>query len=117
MDLERVAKLETQVEGIKEDVADVKNDIKELHSRITTGNREITDRIDHLDRCIEQRMIESAKASKQQHESIQKEIKEDVQKVTDRVDLLEKWKWMIVGGAIVLGYLIGHADIFAKFVG
>ena len=43
---ERIAKLEAQVEGIKEDVAAVKQDIKELHSRITTGNREITDHID-----------------------------------------------------------------------
>ena len=47
---ERIAKLEAQVEGIKEDVAAVKQDIKELHSRITTGNREITD---HIDRKID----------------------------------------------------------------
>jgi len=46
MDAERIAKLEAQVEGIKEDVADVKQDIKELHSRITTTTREITDHID-----------------------------------------------------------------------
>ena len=41
MDLERIAKLEAQVEGIKEDVKDLKVDVKEVHSRITTGNREI----------------------------------------------------------------------------
>jgi len=46
LDQERVAKLETQVEAIKEDVGEVKNDIKELHSRITTGNREIMDKLD-----------------------------------------------------------------------
>ena len=44
MDTERIAKLEAQVESIKEDVAGVKQDIKELHSRITTGNREIMDK-------------------------------------------------------------------------
>lgn len=116
MDAERIAKLETQVEGIKEDVADVKNDIKELHSRITTQTREITDKIDHLDRCIEDRMIKNAEISKQQHEAIQKEIKEDVQKVTDRVDVLEKWRWMLIGGAVVVGFLMGHIDFFAKFL-
>jgi predicted nucleic acid-binding Zn-ribbon protein len=40
MDTERIAKLEAQVEGIKEDVTEVKHDIKEIHSRITTSNRE-----------------------------------------------------------------------------
>ena len=46
METERIAKLEAQVEGIKEDVAAVKQDIKELHSRITTGNREIMDKLE-----------------------------------------------------------------------
>ena len=50
----RVSRLEAQVESIKEDVAEVKSDIKDLHSRITTGNREIMDKIDqkfeHLSR-------------------------------------------------------------------
>lgn len=116
MDQERIAKLETQVEGIKEDVADVKSDIKELHSRITTQTREITDKIDHLDRCMEQRMIKSAEAAKQQHAEIQKNLQVDINKVTDRVDVLERWRWMIVGGAIVIGYILGNLDLFAKFL-
>lgn len=114
MDSERIAKLETQVEGIKEDVADVKSDIKELHSRITTQTREITDKIDHLDRCMEERMIKSADAAKQQHAEIQKALQIDINKVTDRVDVLEKWRWMIVGGALALGYIIGHLEFFSK---
>lgn len=116
MDQERIAKLEAQVEGIKEDVADVKSDIKELHSRITTGNREITDKIDHLDRCMEERMQKSAEAAKQQHAEIQQNLQKDINKVTDRVDVLERWRWMIVGGAIVLGYLVGNLDLIAKII-
>jgi peptidoglycan hydrolase CwlO-like protein len=103
MDLERIAKLETQVEGIKEDVADVKQDIKELHSRITTGNREIMDKLD-------EKIDALAKADKEQHET----LKKTMDNVKNRVDVLEKWRWMIVGGALVLGYIIGHLEIFAK---
>jgi len=107
MDLpqERIAKLEAQVEGIKEDVAAVKQDIKELHSRITTGNREITD---HIDRKID----DLAKSDEEQHTVMSKKI----DGLGSRIDLLERWKWMIVGGAIVVGYLIGHLDFFAKFM-
>ena len=117
MDLERIARLETQVEGIKEDVAAVKEDIKELHSRITTGNREILDKIDSLDERMQKKMNDSAEAAKQQHALIQKEIQQDVEKVTNRVDVLEKWRWMIVGGAIVLGYIVGHIDLINKVIG
>ena len=107
MDLpqERIAKLEAQVDGIKEDVAAVKQDIKDLHSRITTGNREITD---HIDRKID----DLAKSDEDQHNVMGKKI----DGMKDRIDMLERWKWMIVGGAIVLGYLMGHLDLFAKFL-
>lgn len=107
MDLpqERIAKLETQVEGIKDDVAAVKQDIKDLHSRITTGNREITD---HIDRKID----DLAKNDEDQHNVMGKKI----DGMKERIDMLERWKWMIVGGAIVLGYLMGHLDFFAKFL-
>ncbi len=105
IDIERIAKLETQVEGIKDDVAAVKQDIKDLHSRITTGNREITD---HIDRKID----DLAKNDEDQHNVMGKKI----DGMKERIDMLERWKWMIVGGAIVLGYLMGHLDFFAKFL-
>jgi predicted RNase H-like nuclease (RuvC/YqgF family) len=106
MDNERVAKLEAQVESLKEDVADVKTDIKELHSRITTGNREIMDKLD-------EKIDALAKSDREQHET----LKKTMDNVKDRVDILERWRWMIVGGAIVIGYLIGHLDFFAKLFG
>ncbi len=114
IEAERIAKLEAQVEGIKEDVADVKSDIKEVHSRITTGNREILDKIDHMESRIEKKMNASAVAAKEQHETIQKEIQKDLAKVSDRVDVLERWRWMIVGGAIVLGYIVGNFGLISK---
>jgi hypothetical protein len=105
IDIERIAKLEAQVEGIKEDVAAVKQDIKELHSRITTGNREITD---HIDKKIDA----LAQSDTDQHTVMANKI----DSMKERIDMLERWKWMIVGGAIVVGYLMGHLDFFAKFM-
>ena len=103
INVERIAKLEAQVESIKEDVADVKQDIKELHSRITTGNREIMDKLD-------EKIDALAKSDREQHES----LKNSMETVKERVDILERWRWMIVGGAIVIGYLIGHLELFSK---
>lgn len=117
METERIAKLEIQVEGIKDDVKDLKADVKEVHSRITTGNREIVEKIEAMDQRLENKLNASAAAAKQQHAEIQHEIQNDIAKVSDRVDVLERWRWMIVGGAIVVGYIIGHIDFFNKFFG
>lgn len=103
--MERIAKMEAQVEGIKEDVASVKQDIKELHSRVTTTTREITDHIDDKIDAL-------AKSDADQHTAMSKKI----DAMNDRVDLLERWKWMIVGGAIAVGYLISHIDIFNRIM-
>lgn len=124
MDQERIAKLEAQVEGIKDDVKEVREDIKELHSRVTTQTREIVEKMDDMQTRIEHRMTASAEIAKQQHREIQEEIQKDVKEIADkvetingRVDVLERWRWMIVGGAIVLGYVLGHTNLFAKFLG
>lgn len=114
METERIAKLEAQVEGIKDDVKDLKSDVKEVHSRITTGNREIMEKIDNMNASISEKMSLNSQRSTEQHEEIQKELRADIKKVTDRVDVLEKWRWMVAGGAIVLGYLISHLEVFSK---
>lgn len=106
IDQERVAKLEAQVESIKDDMSEVKADIKELHSRITTGNREIMEKLDD-------KIDTLAKSDKAQHDS----LKSTMDEVKGRVDILERWRWMIVGGAIVLGYLVGHLELASKLFG
>ena len=123
MEAERVAKLEAQVDSIKEDVKEVRDDIKELHSRITTQTREIVEKMDDMQTRLEHKMTAGAVAAKQQHEDIQKALQDDiksldrdVKQVSERVDVLERWRWMIVGGAIVLGYIVGNLDLFSKFL-
>jgi ElaB/YqjD/DUF883 family membrane-anchored ribosome-binding protein len=106
MEQERIAKLEIQVETIKEDVREVKTDIKELHSRITTSNREIVDKIDDMQTRIEHKMNAQALASQTQHKEIQDEIRNDIKQVDERVTSLERWKWYVIGGAVVIGFLL-----------
>jgi septation ring formation regulator EzrA len=126
VNIERIAKLEAQVESIKEDVKEVKEDIKEIHSRITTGNREILEKIDSMETRLDQKSITAAINAKQQHDSIKEDVlnemktmtetlDDDINRVSDRVDILERWRWMIVGGAIVLGYMLGNTDIIKYF--
>ena len=116
MDLERLAKMEAQVETIKEDVKDLKSDIKEIHSRVTTSNREIVDKIDDMQTRLEHKMNANAKISQDQHEEIRKDVVEDLEKMNHRVSALEQWKWYVIGGAATLGYILGHINEIVKYL-
>ena len=59
-----------------------------------------------------EKINELAKADKEQHNALRGAMED----VKDRVDILEKWRWMIVGAAIVCGYLIGHIDVITKII-
>jgi chromosome segregation ATPase len=116
MELERIAKLEAQMDALKEDVAEVKHDIKEIHSRVTTSNREIVDKIDDMQTRIEHKMNANAQISQDQHIEIRKNVVEDIEKMNKRVTSLEQWKWYVIGGAAVIGFILGHISELAKFL-
>jgi ElaB/YqjD/DUF883 family membrane-anchored ribosome-binding protein len=116
MDLERIAKMEAQVDTIKEDVKELKSDIKEIHSRITTSNREIVDKIDDMQTRIEHKMQANAQISQDQHAEIRKDVVEDLEKMNHRVSALEQWKWYVIGGAATVGFVIGHLSEIVKYI-
>ena len=116
MDTERLAKLEAQVETIKEDVKELKSDLKEVHSRITTSNREIVDKIDDMQTRIEHKMQANAQISQDQHAEIKKDVVQDLEKMNTRVAALEQWKWYVIGGSAVVGFVIGHLSEIVKYI-
>jgi len=62
--------------------------IDDLHSRITTNTKEI--------------MTAATLQHKEHTDDIQK-LRNDL---TTRVGVLEKWRWLIIGGSIVVGFLL-----------
>ena len=62
--------------------------IDDLHSRITTNTKEIMS------------------AATAQHKEHTKEIQKLRNDLTARVGVLEKWRWLIIGGPIVIGFLL-----------
>ena len=64
------------------------NEIKELHSRITTNTKEI--------------MSIASKQHKEHSEAISK-LHTDINK---RVGVLEKWRHVLIGGSIVIGFVL-----------
>ena len=74
-------------------------DLKELHSRITTNTRELREH----QLVTEKRLLNEMRGIRGE--------------LSNRVGILEKWRWLIIGGAIVIGLIFTDArdsilDIF-----
>ena len=74
---------------------EINNDIKELHSRISTNTRELMNLM-----------------SEQHKEQTDKMTKLEIE-LQGRVGVLEKWRWIIIGGSIVLGFVIQKLPIWS----
>jgi chromosome segregation ATPase len=83
---------------------ELKDDIKELHSRITTVNREIHERIDQVEKHITDR-LDDIRSDLAVHKQ------QDKKTIINGLSEVEKWKWMILGGVLVGGFILGKIDI------
>lgn len=82
------SKLARQEETLDENEKHFRDNVQELHSRITTNAKETSQHMSEMER----RLLEEL-------QTIRKEM-------SNRVGMLEKWKWVIVGGSIVAGFII-----------
>ena len=81
-------KLARQEETLEESERQLRDNVQELHSRITTNAKETSQHMSEMER----RLLEEL-------QTIRREM-------SNRVGMLEKWKWVIVGGSIVAGFII-----------
>ena len=77
--------LEKQIESRRSELLDK---IDDLHSRITTNTKEI--------------MI----SAREQHEEQNKEIQKIREDLSGRIGVMEKWRHVLIGGSIVVGFLL-----------
>jgi hypothetical protein len=79
---------------------DTVGDIKELHSRITTTDRNLSDKIE----LTERRIMDEIK-------SLRDHITEHNQKEDDDMKSMLQWRWMIAGGVVVLAWIIANVKL------
>jgi uncharacterized protein YfbU (UPF0304 family) len=79
---------------------DTLSDIKELHSRITTVDRNLTDKLE----LTERRIMDEIK-------SLREDIAEH-NKVEDReLKKILQWKWMAAVGVVALAWVFSHINL------
>ena len=69
-------------------------DIKELHSRVTSNYKELTEmmQLHHKEQALHIQQLQND--------------------LNGRVGILEKWRWLIIGGSIVIGFILQKMPIW-----
>ena len=88
-------KITQQEDAQQRSVQEFTADIKELHSRITTNTKDMT------------------ALMTQQHKEQKDVIARLKDEISNRVGVLEKWRWIIIGGSIVLGFIIQKLPVWS----
>jgi predicted nucleic acid-binding Zn-ribbon protein len=86
---------DTRINIIEKDTVRNEDDIRDIHIKMDNIAKEITKKLD-------QSMANSVEG----HARIQAAIEEKLQGIDARVKVLEVWRWVVIGGALVIGWFI-----------
>ena len=113
--------IKVQIEGLKKDIENVTN----IQSRIDTAIEKMTDvstsiksmlavheeklaKQEQIDEVIFDKLKERQSSINQVERRLLLEIKTLKHDMNSRVGMLEKWKWLIIGGSIVIGFILSR---------
>src|SRR6056300_12187 len=98
-------KLMRQEEALDTQEKKLEANIMELHSRITSNAKEQTQQMSEMERRMIQAMKDHNKAETEEFQKLRVELQ-------NRVGVLEKWRHLIIGGAIVIGFILQRLPIW-----
>lgn len=96
----RVSVLETQMNTLTHDLEKIERKMDDNYSVLHT-------RINEMDQAFE---VKNEKILKKidDHSLVSNKHNQDV---LEKINKIEKWRWMIMGGALVAGYVLAHIKI------
>tara|TARA_B110000858_G_scaffold182904_1_gene222759 strand:- start:1023 stop:1478 length:456 start_codon:yes stop_codon:yes gene_type:complete len=92
-------KLLRQEDQLGEQEKEFKNTVQELHSRITSNAKETSTQMGEMERRLVDAMKEHGRNEADQFIKLREDL-------TTRVGVLEKWRYVIIGGSIVVGFAL-----------
>ena len=95
-------KLMRQEEALDDQEKKLQENIMELHSRITSNAKEQTQLMGEMERRMIQAMKDHNRSETEEFQKLRAELQ-------SRVGVLEKWRYLIIGGSIVIGFIIQAA--------
>ena len=56
---------------------------------------------------VVEELREIRKEQKEQHQAMLKELN----RIEERINAIERWRWMVIGGSVVIGYMLAPLPI------
>ena len=114
-DVENVNNIQTKIDTAIEKMTDVSTSIKSM----LAGHEEKLTKQEQIDEVIFDKLRERASDINKVYDDLHKnitqverrlllEIKSLRQDIGGRVSMLERWKWLIIGGSIVVGFILSR---------
>jgi uncharacterized coiled-coil protein SlyX len=104
----RVTILETQMGSLTGNIEKLEHKVEgqyhTLHSRISDMRDDLRNEIDKKHDQMMAMLKEHMDAELQHHEAMR-----------DKIGAIEKWRWMIMGAACVVGYILAHLKLERLF--
>jgi|TARA_R110001592_G_scaffold52601_1_gene160985 hypothetical protein len=92
-------KLIRQEEALEDQEREFKDTVQELHSRITSNAKETSQQMGDMERRLHDAMNSHNAKETEQFLKLREEL-------SQRVGVLEKWRYLIIGGSIVIGFAL-----------
>ena len=92
-------KIIRQEEALDEQEKKLSTNIMELHSRVTSNAKETHQAMGEMERRLVDAMNEHNKRETEQFQNLREEL-------SSRVGILEKWRYLIIVGSIVVGFAL-----------
>jgi ElaB/YqjD/DUF883 family membrane-anchored ribosome-binding protein len=101
--INRLEQIDNEIHGLVEKRrSELQTDIKDLDGKLASTIKEITGDIANT----ESRIMEAIKDVKENIKSDKEEKVKSDDKLVKRVEKLERWRWMMLGGGFVVGFII-----------
>lgn len=105
---QRIASLETQMVTIAHNMEKIETRVdthyQTLHSRISDMRDELRSDIDEKHEKLMDKLDQHAQSENKTNEEM-----------ASKISGLEKWRWFLMGGAAVVGYILAHVKVDKLF--
>jgi hypothetical protein len=92
---------DSRIGSLESGSRDTLTDVRDLYKKMNENTKEIVEKLEDMEERIELKLKEHSEKSIAQHKSI-----------SDRLTVIENWKWMVIGSALAVGFLLNHLEIF-----
>jgi len=94
---------------------EMKEDIRDLHSRISTQSRQLGDRLDQFEQHVTTRLDE-LKTDLFNYNKTNNGVNDSGNNtLLKKIDNLNEWRWMVIGAVALAAWIIGELDLLNKF--